>query len=295
MKGILAAALIAALAGGAWWFVSGRNGTTGTSGTTGTNGTNVVHVPSVPSVPSVSSAPSVTPAGATPATVAKPATPARPAHVLIEAGHKGIQLWEGGPYWATTNIGAEKPEDYGYYFWWGDTVGYKREGDSWVASDGSQSSCSFAESSAPTYGKSFEDLRNEGWITKDDVLTPEHDAAQKKWGGGWRMPTNQELDDLSNKNKCDWKWTTRNGVNGYEVCGRGAYASARIFLPCAGYGDGTSLNRAGSYGYYWSSVPYSGYNYDAWYLYFCSSDHYTSNFSYRKYGQSIRPVQSFTK
>ena len=38
-----------------------------------------------------------------------------------------VQLWEGGPYWATTNIGAEKPEDYGYYFWWGDTVGYKRE------------------------------------------------------------------------------------------------------------------------------------------------------------------------
>ena len=40
-----------------------------------------------------------------------------------------VQLWAGGPYWATTNIGAEKPEEYGYYFWWGDTVGYKREGD----------------------------------------------------------------------------------------------------------------------------------------------------------------------
>ena len=54
-----------------------------------------------------------------------------------------VQLWEGGPYWATTNIGAENPEDYGYYFWWGDTVGYKRENDKWVASDGSSLSFSF--------------------------------------------------------------------------------------------------------------------------------------------------------
>ena len=53
------------------------------------------------------------------------------------AGQEKVQLWEDGPYWATRNIGAEKPEDYGYYFWWGDTVGYKREGDSWVASAGS--------------------------------------------------------------------------------------------------------------------------------------------------------------
>ena len=43
-----------------------------------------------------------------------------------------VQLWENGPYWATTNIGAEKPEDYGYYFWWGDTVGYLRKNDKWV-------------------------------------------------------------------------------------------------------------------------------------------------------------------
>ena len=57
--------------------------------------------------------------------------------------HDKVQLWEGGPYWATTNIGAEKPEDYGYYFWWGDTVGYKRENNKWVASDGSNLNFSF--------------------------------------------------------------------------------------------------------------------------------------------------------
>ena len=113
--------------------------------------------------------------------------------------HEKVQLWEGGPYWATTNIGAEKPEDYGYYFWWGDTVGYKREGDAWVATDGSSSNFSFNEADTATYGKEISTLQSEGWIVSKDgtyVLAPEHDAAQVQWGGGWRMPTYQELYDL---------------------------------------------------------------------------------------------------
>ena len=78
--------------------------------------------------------------------------------------HEKVQLWEGGPYWATTNIGAEKPEDYGYYFWWGDTVGYKRENNKWVASDGSNSNFSFSSGNVPTYNKSISTLQSEGWI-----------------------------------------------------------------------------------------------------------------------------------
>ncbi len=78
--------------------------------------------------------------------------------------HKGVQLWEGGPYWADTNIGAEKPEDYGFYFWWGDTVGYKHEGDVWVASEGSSPDFEFAEGHTPTCGKSLSALKSEGWI-----------------------------------------------------------------------------------------------------------------------------------
>ena len=72
------------------------------------------------------------------------------------------------------------------------------------------------------------------------------------------MPTKQEQLDLIAQ--CDWKWTTLNGVDGYEVSGRGDYATASIFLPAAGLGDETSLDAAGS-GYYWSSVPnWDGYN-----------------------------------
>ena len=119
--------------------------------------------------------------------------------------HSKVQLWEGGPYWADTNIGAENPEDYGYYFWWGDTVGYKREGNAWVATDGSSSNFSFSSGNTPTYKKGVTTLQNEGWITADSVLVPEHDAAYVHWGGNWRMPTKQELADLNNM--CDWTWT----------------------------------------------------------------------------------------
>ena len=85
-----------------------------------------------------------------------------------------------------------------------------------------------------------------------------------------------------------------NGVAGYVVRGRGDYASASIFLPCAGYGIGTSLSDAGSVGYCWSSVPYSDYYY-AWNLYFFSSGHGTSDGYGRYCGQSVRPLQGFTK
>ena len=202
-----------------------------------------------------------------------------------------VQLWEGGPYWATTNIGAEKPEDSGYYFWWGDTVGYKRENNKWVASDGSNSNFIFTEGNTPTHEKSISTLKNEGWITSDGVLAPEHDAATVHWGNGWRMPTKDELSALNNY--CDWMWITLDGVKGYLIKGRGAYASNSIFLPAAGDGRDTSLNGSGSSGYYWSSVPYSD-DYNAWLLYFYSNYRSTDDFR-RHYGRPVRPVLGFTK
>ena len=167
------------------------------------------------------------------------------------SAHDKVQLWEGGPYWATTNIGAEKPEDYGYYFWWGDTVGYKRE-----------------------------------------VLAPEHDAAHVHWGGKWRMPTQQELRDL--KTNCSWARSTMNDVKGYIVLGRGDYASASIFLPATGFGTGASLASAGSYGSYWSSVPYFVIDY-VWDLDLNWSPLDTSESYSSGVGLPVRPVQGFTK
>ena len=208
-----------------------------------------------------------------------------------------VQLWEGGPYWATTNIGAEEPWEYGYYFWWGDTIGYRREGNAWAASDGSVQNFSFSSGNTSTYGKSIQTLRGEGWTMAGHVLAPEHDAAHVHWGGNWRIPTEDELSALVNN--CDWTWTTQNGVNGSVVRGRGDYASASIFLPAAGYGNGTSLNDASSGGYFWSSVPYSD-DYFSYYLDFDSGYHSTYNHNpyygrWRYGGQSVRPVQGFTE
>lgn len=207
-----------------------------------------------------------------------------------------VQLWEGGPYWATTNIGAEKPKDYGYYFWWGDTVGYNYKQKNnrwfWVASDGSNANFSFCESNTPTYNKGTSTLQNEGWTTADGVLAPEHDAAWTHWGGDWRMPTSQEFSDLNSK--CDWVLTSTNGIWGYVVRGKGEYSSKSIFLPCAGLGAGTSLHDAGSDGYYWSSVPLLDY-YDSWSLRFYSGVHGVDDFNRRYLGRSVRPLQGFTK
>jgi len=208
--------------------------------------------------------------------------------------HGKVQLWAGGPYWATRNIGADNPEDYGLYFWWGDTVGYRREGKAWVASDGSSRYFSFDDVNARTCPMYFLGLSHKGWITSAGVLAPEHDAAHVHWGGDWRLPTKQELFDL--KSKCDWTWTTMNGVKGYVVRGRGAYADASIFLPAASCGYDTSLGSTDLYGYYWSSVPDKDSDYYSWYLLFKSYRYDMSNdYFKRHYGFSVRPVQEFSE
>lgn len=216
--------------------------------------------------------------------------------VNLKKVHGKVQLWAGGPYWAETNIGAENPEDYGLYFWWGDTMGYRREGNAWVASDESSSNFSFSEDNAPTYGKDNSTLQRAGWITSAGVLAPAHDAAHVHWGGSWRMPTEDELSALNSN--CDWSRTTRNGVNGYVVRGRGDFAANSIFLPAASFGNGTSLVSAGSRGDYWSSGPYSGSegSKDARYLYFDFILGYSCvTFYNRNHGRSVRPVQGFAQ
>ena len=200
--------------------------------------------------------------------------------------HKGVQLWKDGPYWAETNIGAENPWDYGYYFWWGDTIGYKRVNDAWVASDGSSSN--FIFDNVPTFNKEQSVLSKEGWIVADRILAPEHDAAHAHWGGKWRMPTRHELKDLCDK--CDWKEKTVNGVKGCVVSGRGDYASASIFLPYGGFGSGTSLYHDGSHGFYWSSYANTGIDKCSYGLFCYLSEHDTLH-DYRDGGRTVRPVQ----
>ena len=210
-----------------------------------------------------------------------------------------VQLWEGGPYWATTNIGAEKPEDSGYYFWWGDTVGYKRENNTWVASDGSSSDFSFSSKNKNiyTYNKSISTLRDEGWVVQDDViLTSAHDAAHVHWGGAWRMPTESEFVALTKR--CVWTRTRRNGVTGWYVCGRDSYASNKIFLPEGGYGIETTLEEflnTNRYGKYWSSTTGTNYGEASAGLRIYASSYSVGYASSRYCGNSVRPVQDAAK
>ena len=212
----------------------------------------------------------------------------------------GVQLWENGPYWAECNVGATKPEEYGYYFWWGDTVGYKPSGGmlndyyyydvTWVSSKGERMTNSpFTESSCPTCGKSSSALLSAGYIDSTGNLAPEHDAATVHLGSPWRMPTNDEIGALINN--CTTTWTTKNGVYGRLITGKGTYSDKSIFLPAAGSGLGSSLYYADSRGYYWSSAPDSD---DAWCLYF-KSGNFRQYGDDRYFGQPVRPVRDFAK
>ena len=170
----------------------------------------------------------------------------------------GVQLWENGPVWAECNIGASNPEDYGYYFWWGDTIGYKRENNAWVASDGSTGNFSFTDGNAFTYGKNSEALLSAGYIDSTGNLALAHDAATAHLGFPWRMPTHADFVALLEN--CTSTWITTNGVSGRLVTGKGSYADKSIFLPAAGNGGTTYLSEDNYIGYYWSSSPYSSSN-----------------------------------
>lgn len=206
-----------------------------------------------------------------------------------------VQLWENGPYWAACNVGATKPEECGYYFWWGGTVGYKRNASNngWISVNDS-TSFSFSNGNCPTYGKNNSQLQSAGYIDATGNLVAAHDAATAHLGEPWRMPTDAEFSALISN--CDTEWTSRNGVSGRLVKGRGAYASKSIFLPAAGYCTDSYLD-FGSNGYYWSSTPDSDYSGDAWYLYLYFRSGYFRRYDdqHRYHGQSVRPVRGFAK
>ena len=172
--------------------------------------------------------------------------------------------------WATQNVGASSPSDYGGYYAWGET----RNKDNY------------------DWETCFDCLDDEGksWGTykiggKTSISpTSGHDTARENWGGTWRMPTDAENEELCNK--CTWTWTSQGGHNGYKVTGPNGNS---IFLPAAGWRDGTDTSYVGEIGHYWSSSLCSQLSYFACFLVFLSSNHYTSNFN-RRDGRSVRPV-----
>ena len=210
----------------------------------------------------------------TPDKPTEPDTPTEPEEPKnTENGHEYVDLGLSVK-WATCNVGATKPEEYGDYFAWGEVE--PKEEYNW-------STYKWCNGSDDTQTKYCTNSYY-GTVDNKNVLESVDDAASVNWGGAWRMPTEVELIEL--RDNCTWTWTTQNGMKGYTVTGSNGNS---IFLPAAGTRIDSSLNNTNSYGYYWSSSLRADYPYDAYDLRFHSSTVYW-DYSCRGFGQSVRPV-----
>lgn len=194
----------------------------------------------------------------------KPSRPAKPTIPNLSvsspdayiSGHGYVDLGLSVK-WATCNIGAFSPYDYGYYFAWGEI------------------------SAKPSYTR--KNSKTDGVIVGEIAGNPSHDAARKNWTNSWRLPTKAEYEEL--RDRCIWTWIKQNGHYGYHVQGGNGKS---IFIPAAGRCYGTTLDNVEEYGYYWSSTPDDNWH-EAYLLNFSSSGKYM--FLGERYcGHSIRPV-----
>ena len=191
-------------------------------------------------------------------------------------GYEYVEMGDGLK-WATMNVGASKPEEYGDYFAWGETT---------TKSDYNWSTYKYGSSS--TTLTKYVTSSNYGTVDNKTTLEASDDAARANWGGSWRMPTDMEWNWL-NKN-CSWTWTTNyngTGVAGYVVSSKvSEHIGNSIFLPGSGVFLGSERIYLGG-GYYWSSSLDSSMS--GRYFFF-GPNSYHSMSTTRIDGLSIRPV-----
>ncbi|MBP5381307.1 MAG: hypothetical protein J6Y39_06240 [Bacteroidaceae bacterium] len=188
-----------------------------------------------------------------------------------------------GTLWATRNIGADNPEDFGDYFAWGETATksyYDWSSYKW---------CNGSETTITKYCSMSSNGYN-GFTDNLTELLPEDDAAYVNWGSDWRMPTITQFEELLKNSYTTTEWTTKNGVYGRKITSKTNGNS--IFLPAAGARNDGSLGDAGSRGHYWSRTLNTSSPDKARRLYFNSSGIYTSYYSTRFSGISVRPVRA---
>ena len=194
-------------------------------------------------------------------------------------GHNYVDLGlPSGLLWATCNVGANTPEDYGDYFAWGETQ--SKDIYNW-------STYQYCMGSSSTLTKYCNDSSYgyNGFTDDLTTLLPEDDAATASWGAEWRMPTKEEWQELYRNTTMTW--TTRNGVNGRLFA---ASNGNSLFLPAAGHYDNSGLGDAGSHGDYWPSSLDTHNPSNVSYFTF-SSGGCGMGGSYRCCGRSVRPVR----
>ena len=201
--------------------------------------------------------------------------------VTVKEGPKAVDLGlPSGLKWASCNVGATKPEEFGDHFSWGETAPkkaytwstYKWGNGDWDASE-----------NLSKYNTDY----NNGTVDNNIMLLPEDDAAQANWGGGWRMPTDDNWTEL--RLYCTWTWTDNyegTGVAGYIVSGN----VNSIFLPATGHMEDEYLLDPGVNCGYWSSNLDPDNPAYAWFVYFEDSGYFDRSRGTRSYGYSVRPV-----
>ena len=157
--------------------------------------------------------------------------------------------------WAMCNVGANKPEEYGDFFGWGNI-------------------------------SAMSELSNQsGCHEMSDISGKElYDVARHSWKENWRLPTNTEFNELISK--CNWIWSSINEHKGYKIIGPNGNS---IFLPAAGERDNIWIREREARGNYWSSTPENSNGKIAFHLAF-SNEGYYLGCNPRKKGKSIRPV-----
>ncbi|MBO4873745.1 MAG: InlB B-repeat-containing protein [Bacteroidales bacterium] len=191
-------------------------------------------------------------------------------------GHDWVDLGlPSGTKWATCNVGADTPEGYGNYYAWGETT---------TKETYSSSTYSYSNDGKLTKYCNNAECGNDGFTDALTILEASDDAAIANWGAGWRMPTYDEMVELINN--CTVTWTIQNGVNGGLFSGPNGNS---IFMPAAGYSNGSSPYATGPFGSYWSSSLYTDFPYHALILYFTADGCCVSD-RYRFWGFSVRPV-----
>lgn len=198
----------------------------------------------------------------------------------VENEHEYVDLGlPSGTLWATCNVGASKPEEYGFYFAWGETE--PKETYWWL-------SYKLCEGSPETMTK-YCGNSDFGVVDNKTELDPEDDAATANWGSDWCMPTNEQQRELTDTSYTIQEWTIKNGIQGTEIISKKNGNS--IFLPAAGLHIYGELEEASSAGYYWSRSLFSFVPDCARMLELHSVSCHALNFDNRQNGYSVRPVR----
>ena len=210
--------------------------------------------------------------------------------VTVQAIPEAVDLGlPSGIKWASYNLGANAPEDFGDFFAWGEEEPYYSSKDLSAWKDGKTqgykwTSYTWCNGSSSTLTRYNTDSAK-GTVDNKTVLAPDDDAAYAELGGNWRMPTEAEWSELMAN--CTWTWTEQGGVSGRLVTSNTNGNS--IFLPAAGYLENKLQYFAGSSAGYWSSSLNSASPDRARYMDFASNSRSITNAN-RYWGLSIRPV-----